>query len=185
MPRIDVEKARALYPSCAMGTAEWNAFFQTPAGEQAFGRIVYDILDELKSQEERDAGMRRIGRRPQRSAIPLQEVYDTIFPTEFDNAPMREQMRPHVKNQRAFARRANIAQSQVSRILSGEITDVPIEMMESIARACKVRPWRFPEWRAAYVGQLVSEMMLQSPHLGTRVLKGLRNRRARHEGVEL
>lgn len=185
MPRINVEAARELYPSCSMGVAEWNAFFQTPAGEQAFGRIVYDIYDELKSQEERNAGNRRIGRRPQRSAIPLDEVYGIIFPTEFDNQPMREQMRPHVKNQRAFAKRANIGQSQLSRILSGHTTELSIEMMESIARACNVRPWRFPEWRAAYIGQLVQETMLASPHLGTRVLKGLRSRRARHEGVEL
>lgn len=183
MPRIDVERARALYPSCAMGVPEWKAFFDTPAGTQAFGRIIYDILDELKSQEERNAGVRRIGRRPQRSAIPLDEVMATIFPPEFSNEPLREQIRPFVRNQRAFARRANIGQATVSNILNGKYGDMSIEMMESIASACNLRPWSFPEWRAAYVGQLVSEVMLASPAMGIRVLKGLRSRRMQHEGV--
>lgn len=185
MARVNVEAARALYPSCDMGVEQWTAFFDTPAGLQAFGKITYDIYDELKSQEEKNAGLRRIGRRPQRSAVPLDEIMGIIYPEEFSNEPLRERIRPYIKNQRAFAKRANIHQSTLSRILTGDMNDLSIEMMESIARACNLRPWVFPEWRAVYVGQLITEVMLMAPHMGIRVVKGLRERRAKHEGVRL
>ncbi len=185
MARIEIERAKRLYPSCEMGVAEWAAFFHTPAGLQSFGRIVYDIYDEVKSQEERNAGLRRIGRRPGRSAIPLDEIMRMIFPHEFDNRPLNEQIRPHVRSQRQFAAKVPIAQSNLSKILNGNYDRrMSISLMERLAAACNLRPWSFPEWRAAYISALVQEVLLEAPHLGIGLIRNLRDTRARHEGVE-
>lgn len=188
MARVNIENARRLYPSCSMGVEEWAAFFATPGGEAAFGKIIYDCVDEVKSQEEKNAGLKRIGRRPAREAMRYQEVMDLIFPQEFDNEPFREVLKKEIKNrglsQGQFAYKIPCNQSHLSRIISGEKA-LTIDFIERCAKVLNLRPWRFPEWRAMYLGQLVQEVLLESPHLSITLLKNTRKARARHEGVEL
>lgn len=188
MARVNVENARRLYPSCNMGVAEWAAFFATPGGEQAFAKILYDIIDEVKSQEEKNAGLKRIGRRPARSAMRYQEVMDLIFPAEFDNEPFREVLKREIRarglTQGQFAYKIPVDKAHLSRILSGE-KNLSIEFIERCSKVLNWRPWRFPEWRAMYFGQLVQEVLLDAPHLGTLLFKNTRKARAAHEGVEL
>lgn len=188
MSRVNVENARRLYPSCEMGVTEWAAFFATPGGEQAFAKILYDIIDEVKSQEEKAAGLKRIGRRPARSAMRYQEVMDLIFPQEFDNEPFREVLKREIKlrgmTHGQFAYKIPVERSHVTRIINGQ-KGLNIEFIEKTAKVLGWKPWRFPEWRAMYFGQLVQEVLLESPNLGTLLFKNTRKTRAKFEGVEV
>lgn len=161
-----------------MGVDEWVTFFNSPAGTGAMGKIVYDIYDEVKSAEERNAGLRRIGRRPGRSAVPLDEVMAVVLPTEFTNDPLPLALSRLIvgKSQRQFARRVPITQSHLCRLLSGE--RVPnLEQLERLAEAAGVQPWYFMEWRAQYISTLMGEVMAQSPHLSITALRVMRDGR--------
>lgn len=178
MARADLEGAKQLYPSCDMGAAAWMQFFGTPPGLQAMGKILYDIYDEVKSTEERNAGIRRIGRRPGRVAVPLEEVMGIVLPAEFTNDPLPVALARLLKgrSQRQFAYKVPCSQSHLSRILSGERMP-DLAQLELIALAAGVRPWFFPEWRAQYVTALIGEMLAENPHLSVSALKAFRDGR--------
>lgn len=182
MAKADLERAKELYPSCGMGMEEWNAFFGTGPGLRAMGRILYDIYDELMSKEERENGVRRIGRRPARSAVSLAELMNVVKPEEFSNEPFPEALRKLIRgrSQRVFSRKIPIDQTYLSRLLSGD-RQPDLELLERIATAASVPPWHFIEWRAIYLGTLITEVLTESPHLGITALKGVRTTRQRVE----
>lgn len=182
MAKVDLSQARELYPSCAMGVEEWNNFFATSDGLRSFGRIVYDIYDEVMSQKERAAGIRRVGRRPARSAVSLDEVFDTILPPDFNNEPLQVVL-PRLIGSRGLkeiAEKAHMSRSHLSWILSGKRRPT-LEGLEDLADVLGVQPWYFVEWRAQYLGALITEVLMSSPHLGTTVLRDLRTARRRQE----
>lgn len=181
MAKADLDKARSLYPSCAMGVEEWTTFFGTAAGLHAMGRIFYDIYDEVMSREEREQGQRRIGRRPARDAVSLAAVMAVVKPEEFSNEPLAISLGRLLRgrSQRQFCRRVPIHQSYLSRLLTGDRKPTDLDLLERLAEAADVHPWHFVEWRAAYVGTLITEVMEQSPHVGIGILRSLRH--ARHE----
>lgn len=180
MARADLENAKALYPSCAMGVDEWVRFFSTPPGMQAMGKIIYDIYDEVKSAEERAAGVRRIGRRPARASVPLDEVMGIVTPVEFTNDPMPKALTRLIagRSQRQFAAKVPMNQGYLSKILAGE-KHPELDTIEALAKAAGVAPWYFVEWRARYVGSLITEVLHRSPHLGISAVRGLRDNRRR------
>lgn len=181
MARADLEGAKALYPSCEMGADAWIAFFNSPAGLTALGKVLYDIYDEVMSAEERNAGIRRIGRRPGRKAVPLDEVMGIVLPQEFTNDPLPVALGRLLRgrSQRQFAYKVPCSQSHLSRILSGERMP-DLDQLERIAEAAGVRPWFFPEWRAQYVSGLVTEVLAENPHLSISALKTIRESRRSH-----
>jgi len=176
--RADLESAKSLYPACGMGVDEWVTFFNSPAGLGAMGKILYDIYDEVRSAEERNAGLRRIGRRPGRSAVPLSEVMEVVLPQEFTNDPLTVSLARLIghRSQRQFARKVPITQSHLCRVLSGE-RQPNLTQLERIAEAAGVRPWYFPEWRAQYISALLSEVLVESPHLSISALRAMRDGR--------
>lgn len=180
MAKADLERAKELFPSCAMDMGDWLTFFGTAPGLRAMGRILYDVFDEVLSREERDAGQRRIGRRPARSAVSLAQVMAVVRPDEFTNDPFPIALKKLLRgrSQRAFARKVPIHQSYLSRLLAGE-REPDLELMEALAHAASVGPWHFPEWRAQYVAALITEVMIEQPHLGIGALKVVRVSRER------
>lgn len=178
MVRADLEAAKRLYPSCSMGVDDWVTFFKSPAGLGALGGILYDIYDEVRSAEERNAGLRRIGRRPGRSAVPLAEVMQVVLPQEFTNDPLTVALPRLIagRSQRQFARRIPITQSHLCRLLNGE-REAPLDLLERIAIAAGVQPWYFPEWRTQYIAALIGEVMAESPHLSITALRAMRDGR--------
>lgn len=181
MPKADLDRARELYPSCDMGVERWIDFFGTAAGLHAMGRIFYDIYDEVMSREEREQGKRRIGRRPARDAVSLAAVMAVVKPEEFSNEPLAVALARLLRgrSQRQFCRKVPIDQSYLSRLLTGDRTPTDLDLLQRLAAAADVHPWHFVEWRAGFVGQLLTEVMVQSPHVGINVLKSLRL--ARHD----
>ncbi len=183
MAKADLERARSLYPSCAMGMDEWMGFFGSPAGLRAMGRILYDIYDEVVSREERENGKRRIGRRPAREAVSLAKVMAVVKPEEFSNEPLPISLRRLLRgrSQRQFARRVPISQPYLNRLLAGQHAPYDLDLLESLADAAEVPPWHFPEWRAQYIASLISETLLTNPHMGITALRGLRNARQKFD----
>lgn len=181
MAKADLERAKELYPSTQMGEQEWLVFFSTPAGFAAMGQIIGDIFDEVKAEEEKEAGVKRMGRRPRRTAS-LAEVYATVFPAPYTVDPFPEALIKLLngRSQRAFAMKVPCNQSTLSRLISGEWKPDLI-MLERIALAAKVAPAFFVEWRAMYVGQLITQVLTRHPNLGITHLRTVRGARRLHD----
>ena len=183
MAKANLERAKELYPSTyTMGEREWVKFFDTPQGFAAMGAIIGDIFDEVKAEEEKEAGVKRMGRRPGRSAS-LAEVYATVFPAAYSMDPFPTALVKLLngRSQRAFAAKIPCNQSTLSRLLSGEWKP-DLSMMESIAAAAKVAPSFFMEWRAMYVGQVITETLLNRPNLSITHLRQVNGSRAQASG---
>ncbi len=162
-----------------MGMDEWMVFFGTAAGLRAMGRIIYDVYDEVVSREERDAGKRRIGRRPARDATSLAAVMAVVKPEEFTNEPLPIALRALLRgrSQRLFARKVPISQAYLNRLLAGQHSHYGLDLLESLADAASVPPWHFAEWRSQYVGGLITEVLMTNPAMGITALRALRNTR--------
>ena len=172
IPKADWEKAKAQYPSYALGKDEWVAFFETPAGFHAMGQLIRDIYDEVLAEQEREAGHRQMGRRPNRNERPLSEVYEQDFPKPYSMYPfpvaMQKLLDKH-PSQRAFCRKVPIHQTTLSLYMSGK-RKPDLHMLERIAAAARVKPSFFVEWRAMYVSEMVLNVLLQSPNVGVRAV---------------
>lgn len=175
MARANFERARALYPSCDMGLESWLRFFDTGEGSAAIGKMLYDIYDEVKAEEERAAGTHKMGRRAKRQAVSIDELFNVVFPPQYDNEALPVALKRFMGNQSQaqFARKIPVSQPVLSRILSGEYQP-NLELIERIADACDIQPWFFPEWRALFLGDLVTNALLQRPHLSITALKRVR-----------
>lgn len=174
MAKADFERAKERYPSTQMGEKQWLAFFDTPAGMHAMGRIIGDIYDVVKAGEEKEAGLQRMGRRPRREGS-LADVYATVFPQPYTMDPFPEAMLKLLngRSQRAFAPRVPVHQTTLSRLLAGTMTP-DVTMLERIAVAAKVHPSYFVEWRALYVSQMVEKVLTQRPNIGVSAYKSVR-----------
>lgn len=175
MAKADLDGAKETYPSWAMDDAGWEAFFETPEGFNAFGRLLGDIYQRAKIEEERASGVKRLGRKP-RVATSLDEVIATVFPEQFSTDPFPEAMAALLngRSQRQFALKCGMNQSTLSRFLSGA-SHPDVYTLQKLAEAAKVPPSYFVEWRAQYVGQLFTKLLTDFPHLGVKAIKTLRS----------
>ena len=184
MGRADLERAKELFPSCDMGKAGWVSFFSTAEGEAAVGKLLYDIYDEVLAAEERHAGTHKMGRRARRDPVSLDEVYGIVFPQQYNNEPLAVVVRRYIastgESQKAFAARIPADGALLSRNLTGH-TEPKLDMLEAIAKAMNVKPWYLVEWRAAFLGALVTETLLKSPHLSITAVKNMRGTRTTPE----
>jgi transcriptional regulator with XRE-family HTH domain len=155
---------------------DWRHFFGTAAGLRAMGRIIYDVYDEVVSREEREAGKRRIGRRPAREATSLAKVMAIVKPEEFSNEPLPVALKMLLRgrSQRTFARKVPISQPYLNRLLAGQ-HKYDLDLLEALATASGVPPWHFLEWRAMYIGELIATTLADNPHMGITALRALRN----------
>ena len=174
MAKADFQRAKTEYPSTGMGEKGWLAFFDTSEGTHAMGRILGDIFDFVKAEEEREAGVHRMGRRPRRDGS-LDEVYRTVFPQAYTMDPFREAMEKLLngRSQRQFAPKIPMTQSMFSRLLRGD-TIPDMATLEHIAKAAKVHPSFFVEWRAMYVSSVIGQVLVDRPNIGVKVYRTLR-----------
>lgn len=174
MPKADFEKAKAKYPSTQMGEEQWLQFFDSSEGAHAMGRILGDIFDFVKAEEEREAGVHRMGRRPRRDGS-LQDVYNTVFPQAYAMDPFREAMEKLLngRSRRSFAPKVPMTQTMFNRLLRGDF-EPDMQMLEAIASAAKVHPSFFLEWRAMYVSQQIERVLRARPNVGVKAYRGIR-----------
>jgi len=182
MARADFERAKSMYPSTNMDTDDWLAFFDTPAGIDAMGRLLYDIYDEVKAQEERERGQHKMGRRPARRAVSIDELFSVVLPQQYNNEPLPVALRRLLagQSQREFANRVPCSQPYLARVLSGE-REPNVQMIEQLAKAAKVQPWFFLEWRAQYVSELIADVLTKKPHLSIAAVRQMRQGRSAME----
>jgi hypothetical protein len=176
MSKADFAKAKQMYPSTGMNDREWLTVFD--ANPDIMWAIIGDIYDVVKAEQERDAGIRKLGRRPQRSSASLDEVYATVFPAQYTMDPFGEAMHKLLAGRsiRAFAVRVPIDQSHLNRLINGN-RQPDLETLERIALAAKVPPSYFVEWRAMFVGQLITRVLSERPNLGVKAVKVVRHGR--------
>jgi len=174
MAKADFEGAKARFPSTQMGEQEWVAFFDTPAGQHAMGRIIGDIYDVVKAEEEKAAGLQRMGRRPRRDGS-LEDVFATVFPQSYTMDPFPEAMMKLLagRSARQFAPRVPVHQTHLSRMLRGDQTP-DMQMLERIASAAKVHPSYFVEYRAMFVSKLIEKVLTQRPNIGVKAYKDIK-----------
>ncbi len=173
MAKADYERARQLYPSVNMGEREWLAAFDR--NPDIMWAIVGDVYDAVKTEEEKAAGLRRMGRRPARSASSMEEVYATVFPTVYSMDPFPEALVKLLngRSQRAFAAKIPCNQGTVSRLLSGQLQP-DLVMLERVAAAAKVPPYFFVEYRAQVIGHMVTKILTEQPNMSIAAMKRVR-----------
>lgn len=152
---------------------DWAA--QLESNQEALYRIIADAYDIALRDEEQARGVQRSGRRPKPPQVPLEQVYAAVFPQQYSMDPFREALYKVMdgRSQRAFAADVPCHQATLSRLLSGELSP-DMAMMERIAAAAGVQPWFFLEWRAQFVGQVVTDALLTNPNLSVNAIRGLR-----------
>lgn len=135
-------------------------------------RMIEDVYDAAKTEEERLRGIVRTGRRPRRQATSLDEVWSTIFPEPYSMDPFPDAMVKLLngQSQRAFSRRVPCHQTTLSRMMAGKLQPDRV-MLEQIAAAANVRASYFREWRALALGELVTQVMLDRPNVSVTVLQ--------------
>lgn len=176
MAKADFSKAKELFPSTQMNEAQWLTVFDS--NPDIMWHIIGDIYDIVKAEEEKERGIRSMGRRPARKSVSLEKLYATVFPPTYSNDPFPEALKSLIvgKSQRQFAMKVPCNQSTLSRMLSGQI-DPDLVMLERVAAAAKVSPHYFMEWRAQYLGQLITRILLERPHMSITALRSVRHGR--------
>jgi hypothetical protein len=176
MAKADFQRAKDQYPSTQMGEREWLSAFD--ANPDIMWSIIGDIYDVVKAEQDRDAGIRKLGRRPQRTSASLDEVYATVFPAQFTMDPFGEALSKLLagRSVRAFAAKVPMNQSYLGKLMHGSRT-VDLETLERVAVAAKVPPAYFLEWRALYIGQLITRVLTERPNLSVKAVKVVRHGR--------
>lgn len=175
MARANYERAKTLYPSWEIDESSLVSFFNTSEGFSAFGRLIGDIYQRAKIEEERALGIKRLGRKP-RVAVSIDEVLATVFPQQWSTEPFPGAFTELLngRSQRQFAMKCGINQSTLSRFLTGA-SKPDRYTLERIADAARVPPWYFTEWRAMFVAEFFRQMLSEHPALGITTIKQLRS----------
>lgn len=176
MAKADYEHAKRAFPNIDAATDDqWVNFFDSPHGFTVLGKLLGDAYGTAKDEEDRQAGTRRTGagrRAPRRAS--LDEVLATVFPDRYAMDPFPEAMVILLagRSQRAFAKRVPIHQMTLSRLMRGQYPP-DVDMLERIAKAAKVHPAYFLEWRAQYIGAVLTNVMIQRPNLSVAAIQSL------------
>lgn len=180
MAKADLGNAKRLYPSVFMDEADWVRVITN--NPDIMWKIVGDIYNAVKDEENREAGIRRVGRRPSREATSLDDVWATVFPTQFTMDPFPVALTKLIgdRSMRAFAAKVPVHHSTLVRLRNG-VLEPDIQMLEAVAVAGKVSPHYFIEWRAMFVGQLITRVLLQQPNMGITALRQVRTGRREQE----
>lgn len=171
--KANYANAKNLYPSCQWGEAEWVVVFER--NPEIMWAIIGDIYDAAKTEQERDAGIVRIGRRPARTGTNMDDVWQTVFPTQYSVDPFPEAFAKLIngRSQRTLARRIPCSQAAISRLLNGQ-SQPDLVMLERIAQACRVPPHFFVEYRAMLIGAMVTKVLTEQPNMGVTAMKRVR-----------
>lgn len=166
--QADFGNAKAQFRERSEG--EWVALFDR--APHIFHQLLGDIFRESRAEAQRDAGKARIGRRPKHADGSMDELYAMITP-RYSMEPFSEaviELIDKATSLRAFAARAGIHHHTITRMIRGQI---PLDSyrLEKIARAGKVHPAFFMEWRDQQIVKAVQELLSSRPNVSVRVHK--------------
>lgn len=173
MTRANFANASARYPSTQMKETDWIAVFD--ANPDVMWQILADIYNVIQAEQARSRGAGASGRRPRRPAASLEQLLAAVFPPRYTNDRFPVALADLIagRSQRQFAARIPCNQSTLSRLLNG-VVEPDLVMLERVAAAANVPPHYFIEWRAQYLGHLVTHALLQRPNMSITVLRRLR-----------
>ena len=170
--------ASARYPSTQMNQTDWIAVFD--ANPDVMWQILADTYNVIQAEQARSRGEATSGRRPRRRAGSLEQLLDAVFPQRYTNERFPVALAALIgsRSQRQFAAKIPCNQSTLSRLLNGGM-EPDLVMLERVADAANVPAHYFVEWRAHYLGQLVTHVFLKRPNMSITALRKLRDQRDR------
>lgn len=172
MGKANWDRVRELYPWMSSGAEAWTDRME--ANPDILARLLADMYDLVKTEEEKAQGIVRRGRRPNRPPESEQEFWATVLPPTFAYEPFGPALQGLMErlgvSQRALAKKAPVTQAQISRMING-ISEPDMQTMQTIAKALRVGPWYFVEWRAMYFSQMVEAALIGRPDLGIAMVK--------------
>ena len=138
--------------------------------------IIGDVYDAVKTEEEKAAGIRRMGRRPARHGSSMQEVYATVFPTVYSSDPFPEALTKLLdgRSQRAFAAKIPCNQGTISRLAQRPAASRPRHARTESRLPRRCSPYFFVEYRAQVIGQMVVKILLEQPNMSIQAMKRVR-----------
>lgn len=157
----DLDNARNQFP--ARTSAEWVALFDR--APHVWADLLGDMFRELKALEQREAGHAKIGRRPRVVAGTLAEL-EAITTPQLSMDPFPVAVRELIggRSLRAFAARVPMNHHTLTRMMRGELA-VPQWRLEAIAKAGRVSPAFFREWREAEVLAAFGAVLAARPNV--------------------
>jgi hypothetical protein len=177
----DHMRAQAMFPSTKIADPDgWVAFFNERP--DVLHTLCGDIYRIVKAHE-----VRRTGRRPRTINGNLRELNEMLSP-RFSQEPFADAVRELMGtvSLRAFAAKIPMHHHQLTRLITGERAIAKandprgsMKILESIARAGKVHPAFFVEWRELYVWAVLQEGLLAQPNVSITLVKSLSRARRR------
>ena len=163
----DWDNAKRWFPERSV--EDWVGLFDR--APHILHSILGDIYRESKAETEREEGRARIGRRPKAIDGNLEELYSMITP-RYSMEPFAEAVRALIGNRslRAFAARIPTHHNTLNRLIKG-VTPLDRTKLEAIARAGRVHPAYFREWREQFILDAVAAVLHAKPNLSIRVHK--------------
>ncbi len=159
---VDLENARTQFKERSVD--EWIELFDR--APHVMHAILGDIFRETRAEAEREAGNARIGRRPKAVDGTMDELWSMVTP-RFSTEPFGVAVRELIAaapSLRAFAMRAKMNHPTLLRLISGEMK-LDKYRLEAIARAGKVSPAYFVEYREMVVIEAITTVMRNRPNV--------------------
>jgi hypothetical protein len=149
---------------------EWVAVL---ADGHTMGKILADLLREAQAEAQRDAGKVKIGRRPRVANGTMADVH-ALMETKYATIPFAQSLPELIgeRSLRAFAQRAGMPHQTIQKMISGEAR---LEMwrLEALAKAGRVHPSYFMEWREGHVLTYLAELLASRPNLSIKASQAL------------
>jgi hypothetical protein len=168
--QADFDNARRQFP--VRDVDEWVDLFDR--APHVLHQLLGDIYRETKAEAQREAGKARIGRRPKAIDGNLDELHAMITP-QYSMDPFAVAVQPLIKkcpSLRAFAAKVPMNHHTLTRMMRG---DVALERwrLEAIAKAGKVQPGYFKEYREQLIVEAITALLTARPNVSVRVHKQL------------
>ncbi len=164
--RADWENAKEQYPSHKNGTEHWESFFDVRPDVMwsIFGDIakVYVATDDIS---------RRVGRRPGVHNMSLDDL-ELITSPRYSMDPISVSLPELIGNRsrRSFAARVPCHHSMLQRYIEG-VREPDRQALEALARAGRVGPAYFREWRWLFILEAMSSTYDKHPNLSIAAYK--------------
>lgn len=168
---VDLENARTQFKE--RSTDEWVELFDR--APHIMHAILGDIFRETHAEAEREAGNARIGRRPKAIEGTMDELWAMVTPS-YSSDSFAVAVRVLIEKApslRAFAMRAKMNHPTLLRLISGEMK-IDKYRLEQIAKAGKVSPAYFAEYREMVVIEAITTVMRRRPNVSVGAYRRLR-----------
>lgn len=160
------------FQSIKQGEDEWVAFFDRRP--DVVHQLLGDIYRESKAEELREAGKAPTGRRPKSINGNLDELYRMITP-QYSVEPFGDAVKELIgaRSLRAFAAKVPMNHHTLTRMMRGELK-LELWRLEAIARAGRVNPAFFREYREQQLLDAIGKYLSARPNVSIALTKRIR-----------